>query len=668
MTLAGARSRMQNHTLISIHHWLIGHEIAVSMLVVGILALLPYGRSLGFGFFNDDPSGNFAWMEYRTVLQLFTSSEGYGFYRPLGFLVWKGLHWLLGWYNPVVFHAALLLIHGANVALAWLLARFLARSTGIAWCATVLYATFPLHYEAVVYVASFFHPLLVFWVLATLILYYAARLRRDRRYLWAAQGTLILGLLTHENGIVTPLLILALECAVDLPRSFADLKRRPVWPFFVAPALFLLVWWRMPKALMGGLQAIGELGVKLNPFLQALGYPLMPVFSPSVFDVPGLWILGLLTLTLTYLAAWYLSRRRYWGFGMAWFLVTTAPALLFLKNDYLRGSPRLYYLPAVGVAILWSLCVVAAGKLVAQWSKSRIAAWAVQAIVLLAIALPPIPFVACQTDIYARASSLVRQVVAEAKSSDQERSLIFVNLPFFFTSYPGRPDGCRSVYPHVNAGAIVFPLYARLSDFIRINGGPSVDAIGATVAEYDAGWPPRYGEPLKGEDVRNRLGSSTIFVFDTQVWSFWNLSEIWNLGARESGEKIATFGDGIVLQAAQVQRLGDNLAVALEWKVSRPPTTPITAFVHVYDSDGKLIAQHDGSPGQNGAPVNYAAPSWWKTGDVIRDTHVLTLPKTIPERSQVLAVGLYDANTLQRLPVMSPEGKRLDGDLVRLEW
>ena len=44
------------------------------MLAVAILAVLLYARAFNFGFFNDDPTGHFAWMESRTFLDFFNSS------------------------------------------------------------------------------------------------------------------------------------------------------------------------------------------------------------------------------------------------------------------------------------------------------------------------------------------------------------------------------------------------------------------------------------------------------------------------------------------------------------------------------------------------------------------------------------------------------------------
>ncbi len=108
-----------------------GWIILLSMLATGLLALLLYGRALGFAFFNDDPTGHFAWMETRSFLDFFRSSAEYGYYRPVVFVILKGLVTLGGYHAPL-FHALLLLLNSGNVAMLWLLAYRLSGSQAYA--------------------------------------------------------------------------------------------------------------------------------------------------------------------------------------------------------------------------------------------------------------------------------------------------------------------------------------------------------------------------------------------------------------------------------------------------------------------------------------------------------------------------------------------------------
>ena len=110
----------------------------LSAAVAGLLAMVLYRQALGFGFFNDDPTGHFAWMEGRSVLDFFISSAEYGYYRPVVFTVLRLMEIPFGGHDPVANHALLLLLHGANVAMVWLLAYVLSRkSTAFAWVAAL---------------------------------------------------------------------------------------------------------------------------------------------------------------------------------------------------------------------------------------------------------------------------------------------------------------------------------------------------------------------------------------------------------------------------------------------------------------------------------------------------------------------------------------------------
>jgi hypothetical protein len=91
---------------------------------------------------------------------------------------------------------------------------------------------------------------------------------------------------------------------------------------------------------------------------------------------------------------------------------------------------------------------------------------------------------------------------------------------------------------------------------------------------------------------------------------------------------------------------GDVLEVTLYWRPEAVPEGTYTVFVHLYGPDGQLIAQHDGLPCAAGCPT----PSWLP-GEILTDPHHLTLPESSAQGTYVLSVGMYDSQTLARLPV-----------------
>ncbi|MBE2223746.1 MAG: hypothetical protein IAF02_19560, partial [Anaerolineae bacterium] len=96
--------------------------------------------------------------------------------------------------------------------------------------------------------------------------------------------------------------------------------------------------------------------------------------------------------------------------------------------------------------------------------------------------------------------------------------------------------------------------------------------------------------------------------------------------------------------------LGINLnpetsEVTLVWQAESETPISYRVFVHLLGSDGEIISQSDGEP------VSWSRPTTgWLPGEILQDSHTLTFPADAPEGSLSLRVGLYDAETGERLP------------------
>lgn len=91
-------------------------------------------------------------------------------------------------------------------------------------------------------------------------------------------------------------------------------------------------------------------------------------------------------------------------------------------------------------------------------------------------------------------------------------------------------------------------------------------------------------------------------------------------------------------------RPGETLSVTLYWEALLPVEQSYQVFVHLLDSAGQIVAQHDSLPRAGGYPT-----PWWQPGDVIEDTHPLALPAGLPGGQYRLAIGLYRPEDGQRL-------------------
>lgn len=658
-------------------------RVAIPAVVVALASLWLYRRALGFAYFNDDPTGHFAWMEGRSLLQFFTSSADYGYYRPVVFAVLRLSEILFGNvifpHNPVADHALLWLLHGLNTALVWLLAYRLSGRAVWAWAVALLFAATPFSYEAVAYVASLTHPLLLFWLLAALLLYDRGRLAERRSgeeadirgagglkaigYRAAALSAMVLGLLTHENGLFIFPALVGFDWVVR-PHSSFRARARSLGPFAVPPALFVVLWLVIPKNSQQGLNSLTDVAHNAIPFLQTLVYPLLPMLRLGSGDTAWLMVSAIVVVAMAGGLAWRVGALRLWFYALAWFILSAAPALLFLGPAYVYGSPRLSYLPSVGVAMLWGMPVL---WLASRFSGRRPVGYslacgalcgALCALYLLILIIPPLSFIRCQLDFYDEASRFARDMARAAGDAPAGREVVFVNAPFFFSSTADRPEGCPSPYPWTPVGAVLIPPYAQARDFARFNGGPDRDVSGVTFAGYNPGW-RTFGPEIEGQALRRHAADDATYVFDLQEGAFGDLSAAWQPSGAALGDPLAAFG-GLLSLADVWSGLEDaQLVVRLEWRIDETVETPLVAFVHIYDAAGVLAAQSDEPPGNGLAPL-----SLWRPGDVLRDERRLDL-SSLPAGSYRAAVGVYRAADGLRLTAESG-GRPIDDDVLQI--
>lgn len=128
-------------------------------------------------------------------------------------------------------------------------------------------------------------------------------------------------------------------------------------------------------------------------------------------------------------------------------------------------------------------------------------------------------------------------------------------------------------------------------------------------------------------------------AYETKTLSQWQL---WLLPHKTN----ATFGDAFALRGHEITDNGAKVDVTFYWQATAKPDFDYSAFVHLIDEAGNLVAQKDHAPGQN---LNYL-PTAWNTGDIIADVRTLALPANLPPSKYSIRVGLYNWITGERLP------------------
>ena len=107
---------------------------------------------------------------------------------------------------------------------------------------------------------------------------------------------------------------------------------------------------------------------------------------------------------------------------------------------------------------------------------------------------------------------------------------------------------------------------------------------------------------------------------------------------------------------------GQDGGVVLEWEALRPLGEDYTAFLHLRDSQGHLIAQGD----KLITDESLRPTSQWGSGTPRLDLCRLPIPPGTPPGRYDLEVGVYLLATGERLPLLGPDGEP-QGTAARLE-
>jgi len=111
----------------------------------------------------------------------------------------------------------------------------------------------------------------------------------------------------------------------------------------------------------------------------------------------------------------------------------------------------------------------------------------------------------------------------------------------------------------------------------------------------------------------------------------------------------ARFEQGIELLGYQLEKDGPSARLRLFWRAGAALDTDYTVFVH-WKRGEQMVAQSDSYPAQGHYPTHL-----WRPDDIVADEHLLKAA-TFPEAGDVIFVGLYQLQTMQRLRVLDTSG------------
>lgn len=141
----------------------------------------------------------------------------------------------------------------------------------------------------------------------------------------------------------------------------------------------------------------------------------------------------------------------------------------------------------------------------------------------------------------------------------------------------------------------------------------------------------------------------------------------------DSAEPIAITYETNFTLGNEIQLLGYSLSetapyppgslanLTLHWGALAKPSVDYTVFIHLLDEESQVVASWDAPPVGGDYPTHL-----WSTGEIVEDTHHLNLPSDLPSGDYQLLVGLYQLDTLQRLPAFDAQSQRVHDDTIPL--
>lgn len=636
-------------------------------LVLIVINTLAYGYVFRVPYMLDDVI-HFRWLSEHDIPSILNTAAGLSYYRPLNFLIWK-VFWLMqGQYHGPTLHAINFLAHQANTLLVFALLLMLRRPTQspvLPFASAVLFALYPLSYQAVPWVGSLAHVSVTSLILAALVLaLFARRARTNAMRVVAEAGALLCTFLApfaHEVGMMTvPLLVLI---------TFTDSSA-----FALRPNLKTLTRAWLPFALLSALAVATSLSVRANTlaptkitvndetlyqnsayFLQALAYPVAPLgwlLHPlGLDDLQSIYVVCGLAVLLWLWVIWRSGARRSLLLALGWFAICALPSWALLRFSYIIDGPRLLYQASMGIALFWLLPLD-------QLSATRHIGQRIVALALPIIALGgSIWFLQERTAMYLQSIRMTEQLLALTTTQTPG--------PYLLVNYPRWIAPKQAWFPVGHEGISVVPEYASMFDYYWTISGREIPIEDVFVEDIKKPWRFNYalvGNQRSSEDMQGRIRNNARTIFadlSTPNIIVYDAGQFVGAGVPKATDYIAAYDGGmaVITGTLHYDKADHALFVDLIWQSWQKLPHEMNTFVHVQKPTGELVAQTDGFP-----IANLARPSFWQVGDEWRERRLIPLPIDLPAGDYMVRVGVYPSGGGDRVKAVSAAGERYEND------
>lgn len=344
-----------------------------------ITTLVIYSTLLNYYFVGDD----FTWLRWvadcnsagselqqcpsviATISSYFTQANGF-FYRP-GTKIYFLLIYSGFWLNQIAYHVVSIALHFIVSVLVFLLSKKILKDTRLGALCAFVFLIISGYSEAVFWISATGFLFTAMFSLLSLLFYIAWEEKKKIIYFILCLISLILGLLFHELGVVTPLLIILYAYTMIEKLSFKIVFRKTQHLIIFIPVLvYLILRFVSQSHWFSGDYSYNLFKLPYNLVGNIVGYVLLDLFGPMSLSIyqearnffrDNLLFVIPATLILSYLifiSYKFIMKRmnkeeqKIIVFGLLFFTISLLP-FLGLGNI----TSRYTYLATVGIIILF---------------------------------------------------------------------------------------------------------------------------------------------------------------------------------------------------------------------------------------------------------------------------------------------------------------------------
>ncbi|MFH1854162.1 MAG: tetratricopeptide repeat protein [Candidatus Omnitrophota bacterium] len=351
------------------------HAAFFLIISIALAASMPYLSSIHNPFIWDEEviiAGNPIIKELRHLPYLFnTNIFGSGlkpgsYYRPvymlsfmLDYHIWK--------LNPEGYHVSNIFFHALSALAFYALMLRIGLNKKAAWVASLLFALFPVNCESVTLIAARVEPMVSLFCLLCFLTYLKS-VTGSRNWFFASVCLFILAIMTKENALVMPFIILAYVLI------FLKGQKRKKAIFSLSGLVVLgLIYSTLRLLFIGNpqsatlslineasfVQRLYTFPVILLTYIRLIVFPLSLrseyLFVARNINDPYVWLSALLVILLSVVLVKSLRPRKLALFFLSWFFLGTLPYCNIIIPLHATAMEHWAYLPSMGFAAMLSL-------------------------------------------------------------------------------------------------------------------------------------------------------------------------------------------------------------------------------------------------------------------------------------------------------------------------